>query len=305
MKEAMKFDGVLFFPVTPFHADGGVDEDALAAHVAQGVEAGAGGVFAGCGTGEFHALSLEELAACTRIAVASAAGRAPVFVGAGGPLPTALQQVRRIERSGADGILLFPPYLVGGPQEGIVDYVREISAATSLKTIFYQRANAVPTPGTAARLATLPNVIGIKDGLGNLELMHRTVLGVRRTAGDDFLFFNGLPTAEVSVPAYRGIGVSLYSSAVFAFAPEIALRFYRALVGEDQVTTQRLLDGFYLPLVELRDQMSGYAVSLIKAGVRLRGLDVGGVRPPLRDPSPEHLTRLSTLIDHGLELAAE
>jgi 5-dehydro-4-deoxyglucarate dehydratase len=105
----------------------------------------------------------------------------------------------------------------------------------------------------------------------------------------------------MTVPAYQGIGVELYSSAVFAFAPEIALAFHQALAQDDQTLVATLLTEFYAPLVELRDAVPGYAVSLVKAGVRIRGLDVGGVRPPLLDPTPEHLARLTQLIDHGLE----
>jgi 5-dehydro-4-deoxyglucarate dehydratase len=69
------------------------------------------------------------------------------------------------------------------------------------------------------------------------------------------------------------------------------------------VLTQRLLTDFYLPLVRLRDLVPGYAVSLVKAAVRMRGLDVGGVRAPLVDPAPEHLRTLERLIGTGLEIA--
>ena len=302
-EEAMKLEGVLFFPVTPFGADGGVDEGALAKHVENGIAAGAGGVFVACGTGEFHALTPAEIECCARIAVTAAAGRVPVYAAAGGPLPVALDHVERLGRVGVDGVLLLPPYLVGGPQRGVFDYVRAVAGATSLRVIFYQRGNAVPTPRTAVEIARIPNVVGIKDGVGNIELMHRTVLTVRRAVSEEFQFFNGLPTAEMTVPAYLGIGVPLYSSAVFAFAPEIALRFHRAVTTDDTETVRVLLAEFYLPLVELRDEVPGYAVALIKAGVRLRGLDVGGVRPPLLDPTTEHVDRLETLLQHGLELA--
>lgn len=82
-------DGVLFFPVTPFTASGDVDVDLLAQHVARGVEAGPGGVFIGCGTGEFHALEPEEMRTVVRTAVDAAAGRVPVYAGAGGPVASA------------------------------------------------------------------------------------------------------------------------------------------------------------------------------------------------------------------------
>ncbi|MEU0389257.1 5-dehydro-4-deoxyglucarate dehydratase [Streptomyces chartreusis] len=301
----MKFHGVLFFPVTPFAADGSLDEERLAQHIESGVAAGAGGVFVACGTGEFHALSADEIERATRVAVRTTAGRVPVLAAAGGPVPVARDQAARVARAGADGILLLPPYLVGAPQQGLVRYVREVTAATGLPVVFYQRGTARLTADTAAEIAALPGVVGLKDGIGDIERMHRIVRAVRAVPGtEDFQFFNGLPTAEMTAPAYQGIGVELYSSAVFAFAPEIALAFHRALAEGDEALVSRLLDEFYGPLVALRDEVPGYAVSLVKAGVTLRGLDVGGVRAPLLDPTPEHLARLAKLLDHGLEVTA-
>ncbi|WP_405875449.1 5-dehydro-4-deoxyglucarate dehydratase [Streptomyces sp. NBC_00005] len=299
----MKFQGVLFFPVTPFTADGALDEERLARHIESGVTAGAGGVFVACGTGEFHALTPEEIERATRVAVEVAGGRVPVLAAAGGPPPVARDQAARVERAGADGILLLPPYLVSAPQQGLVRYVEEVTAASDLPVIFYQRGTARLTEATAAGIAALPKVVGLKDGLGDIERMHRIVRAVRAVPGtEDFQFFNGLPTAEMTAPAYRGIGVELYSSAVFAFAPEIALAFHRALALGDETRVNTLLDEFYGPLVELRDEVPGYAVALVKAGVTIRGLDVGGVRAPLVDPTPEHVARLAKLIDHGLEV---
>ena len=299
----MKFHGVLFFPVTPFAADGSLDEERLAQHIESGVAAGAGGVFVACGTGEFHALSAEEVERATRVAVTTTAGRVPVLAAAGGPAPVARDQATRVERAGADGILLLPPYLVSAPQQGLVRYVEEVIAATDLPVVFYQRGTARLTAETAAEIAALPGIVGLKDGIGDIERMHRIVRAVRAVPGtEDFQFFNGLPTAEMTAPAYQGVGVELYSSAVFAFAPEIALAFHRALAEDDEALVSRLLDEFYGPLVALRDEVPGYAVSLVKAGVTLRGLDVGGVRAPLLDPTPDHVARLSKLLDHGLEV---
>lgn len=299
----MKFHGVLFFPVTPFAADGSLDEERLAQHIESGVAAGAGGVFVACGTGEFHALSAEEVERATRVAVTTTAGRVPVLAAAGGPAPVARDQATRVERAGADGILLLPPYLVSAPQQGLVRYVEEVITATDLPVVFYQRGTARLTAETAAEVAALPGVVGLKDGIGDIERMHRIVRAVRAVPGtEDFQFFNGLPTAEMTAPAYQGVGVELYSSAVFAFAPEIALAFHRALAEDDDALVSRLLDEFYGPLVALRDEVPGYAVSLVKAGVTLRGLDVGGVRAPLLDPTPDHVARLSKLLDHGLEV---
>jgi 5-dehydro-4-deoxyglucarate dehydratase len=287
----MNLDGVLFFPVSPFGPDGELAPGVLADHVRQGLEHRPGGVFAACGTGEFTALSEAEHARVVQVTVEATAGTVPVFAGAGGPIGAALAQARAARAAGADGLLLMPPYLAQGPD--FAGYVRAIAA--ELPVIIYQRGQIALEPEAAVELAAIPGVIGLKDGLGDIDRMQRIVLAVRE-AREDFLFFNGLPTAELTQPAYRAIGVGLYSSAVFCFAPEIANAY---LNGDERLITE-----FYAPLVRLRSKVPGYAVSLVKAGVRLRGLDVGAVRPPLVPVAPEHEAELEALIKSGLALVA-
>ncbi|MEU7517099.1 5-dehydro-4-deoxyglucarate dehydratase [Streptomyces sp. NPDC042898] len=301
---AGRLDGLLFFPVTAFAPDGSLDLDAFRAHVRAGVDAGAAAVFACCGTGEFHALTPEEFRSCVAAAVEETAGRVPVVAGAGYGTALAIQYARLAEEAGADGLLAMPPYLVVADQAGLLRHYTELAAATSLDVIVYQRDNAILTPATAVALARADGVIGIKDGLGDLDLMQRIVSAVR-AEGLDLLYFNGLPTAELTCAAYRGIGVTLYSSAVFCFAPDLALAFHRALATGDDATVDLLVDGFYRPLVELRSQGRGYAVSLVKAAVRMGGLDVGEVRPPLSEPAPEHLAELARLVERGRALLKE
>ncbi|WP_405015322.1 5-dehydro-4-deoxyglucarate dehydratase [Kitasatospora sp. NBC_01539] len=300
-------EGVQFFPVTPFTPNGSINLEVFAEHVRTGLDHGAGGVFVACGTGEFHALSLEEYAQVVRTAVEVTAGRVPVFAGAGGTLPFAQQFARLAHEAGADGLLLLPPYLVQAPPAGLVAYTKAVASATDLPVIVYHRGNARFDVASAVEVARLPQVIGLKDGFGDLELLSRIILGIRSALEDDgksFLFFNGLPTAEATVPAYRGIGVELYSSAVFCFAPEISMTFHRAAAAGDTALVERLQHEFFHPLAALRDLVPGYAVSLVKAAVRRRGLDVGGVRAPLVDPSPEHLEVLYRLTDTGLAICA-
>ncbi|MEV7994017.1 dihydrodipicolinate synthase family protein, partial [Streptomyces sp. NPDC086077] len=190
-------------------------------------------------------------------------------------------------------------------QEGLLRHYRELASATALPVVVYQRDNAVFSPETVVDLARTDGIIGLKDGLGDLDLMQRIVSAVRTEVPGDFLYFNGLPTAEQTQLAYRAVGVPLYSSAVFCFAPEIALAFHAALASGDDDTVHRLLDGFYRPFVELRAQGRGYAVSLVKAGVRLRGLDVGEVRPPLHEPGEDHVKQLAQVIERGYALLEE
>jgi 5-dehydro-4-deoxyglucarate dehydratase len=196
-----------------------------------------------------------------------------------------------------------PPYLVKGSQAGLIEHYRQVAAATDLEVIVYQRDNVVFTSDTVAELADLPGIAGFKDGRGDLDLMRRIVGTVRRRHGDaGLLYFNGMPTAEMSAQAYRAVGVPGYSSAVFCFAPDLALAFFDAYRVGDDATVNRLLDGFWLPYVQLRQQGPEYAVSLVKAGVRLDGVDVGLVRPPLSEPRPEHIQQLADLIASGRKL---
>jgi 5-dehydro-4-deoxyglucarate dehydratase len=193
---------------------------------------------------------------------------------------------------------------VTGNQEGLVRYVEAIAAASDLPVIAYHRANAAFTVDGVRRLLEVPNLIGIKDGVGDIALMQAFVLAAQTAGRSDVLFFNGLLTAEMSQAAYSAIGVPRYSSAVFAMAPDIATAFRTALESGDEAARARLLSGFYGPLVRLRDETPGFAVSLIKAGLRLRGSRVGSVRPPLTDPTADQERRLAELLEAGRALVA-
>jgi 5-dehydro-4-deoxyglucarate dehydratase len=299
--------GVLFFPVTPFAPGGEVDYDALAEHIRRGVAAGPGGVFVACGTGEFHALEAGEYARIVEVTVEAVGGRVPVFAGVGGSVAQARGFAREAARGGADGLLALPPYLVQMPQQGLVDYMTAVAGETDLQVIVYHRGSARFTEQSAVAVARLPNVVGLKDGVGDVGLMSAIVLSVRdavAASGKPFQFFNGLPTAEASQRAYRAIGVPLYSSAAFAFVPDISLAYYEALERGAQDVVEALLREFFHPLVRLRDQVPGYAVSLVKAGVTLEGLAVGSVRPPLVDPAPGHVEELAHIIAAGRAVVA-
>ena len=302
------FDGVLFFPITPFTEDDTVDHEVLAEHLERGLSYGPGGIFIACGTGEYHALSPSEFSAVVRTAALTTKGQVPVFAGAGGPVALAKEMAVAAKEAGADGLLLLPPYLVGSPQSGLVDYVTAVAAVTDLPVIVYHRGNARFTVDSAVEVASFPTVIGFKDGVGDLDLMSRIVRAVLDSLADSgkpFQFFNGLPTAESSQAAYRAIGVPLYSSATFAFAPLIAQAFYTSLEEGNTALTDALSRAFFHPLVALRDTVPGYAVSLVKAGAQLSGIRAGHVRPPLVDISAEDRVKLIAIIAAGNQVLAD
>ncbi|MEH0935410.1 5-dehydro-4-deoxyglucarate dehydratase [Micromonospora psammae] len=298
----MRLHGLLSFPLTPFTSDDTVDLAVFAEHVAQQIAAGPSALFVACGTGEFTALDRDEYREVVSTAVRVAGGRLPIFAGTGGGPQCAREFARIAADCGADGLLLLPPYLVTSTPAGLVRHVGYVAGGTPLPIMVYQRANAVLDPAAAVALLDIPTVTGIKDGRGDVDAMLRLVTAVR-TSGHpraaEFGFLNGLPTAELSVQAYRAIGVESYSSAVLCFAPDIATAFHRAVRTGDDETVTSLLAEFYLPLVALRDEVPGYAVALVKAGARLTGLPVGPVRPPLVDPSPAHVEQLAGILDRG------
>jgi 5-dehydro-4-deoxyglucarate dehydratase len=298
----MRLDGLLSFPLTPFTGDDRVDLDVLAEHINRQVAAGPSALFVACGTGEFTGLTAAEYADVVRTAVKVVAGKVPVYAGAGGGPGIARGYVETAHECGADGILLLPPYLVSSTAAGLVRHIRYVADESPLPIVIYQRANAVLTPETAVELLDVPEIAGIKDGIGDVDAMLRIVTAVRMSGherAESFGFLNGLPTAELSVQAYQAIGVAPYSSAVLTFVPDIATAFFRAVTSGDATTTSRLLNDFYIPFAQLRDQVPGYAVALVKAGARLSGLDMGGVRPPLVDATPEHVERLAEIIATG------
>ncbi|MFL6115693.1 MAG: 5-dehydro-4-deoxyglucarate dehydratase [Catenulispora sp.] len=313
-----RLDGLLYFPVTPFvrgagDRAGNVDLAAYTEHLRSRLafldapeRPGPAAVFACCGTGEFFSLGLDEYAECVRVAAEVAGGRVPVVAGVGYGAALAASFAGAARESGADGLLVMPPYLAVGGAAGLRDHYTAVAEATDLELIIYQRDNAIFTPEVVADLAGIPNIVGFKDGKGDLDLMQRIVSAVRDRHGEGkLLYLNGLPTAEMSQLAYRGVGVPGYSSAVFCFAPDIALAFYHAYRDGDTALVTTLLDRFYRPLVELRNQGSGYAVALVKAGVRLAGLDAGPVRPPLSEAAPAHVERLAALVTEGRRVLVE
>ncbi|MFI7008404.1 5-dehydro-4-deoxyglucarate dehydratase [Streptomyces sp. NPDC050145] len=285
--------GLLSFPVTHFAADLSFDEDAYRENIARLGKYDAAGLFAAGGTGEFFSLTPAEVDRVVTAAVQSAPEGTPILAPAGYGTATAVELAVAAERSGADGILLFPPYLTEAGQEGLARHVEAVCRATSLGVIIYSRANAVYAAETVARLAdSCPNLIGYKDGVGDID----TVTRIHARLGDRLTYIGGLPTAETYALPYLQLGVTTYSSAIFNFLPEFALDFYTAVRELRQADVTRMLAEFVLPYTEIRNRQAGYAVSIVKAGMTATGHPAGPVRAPLTDLTPRELDELTALI---------
>ena len=285
--------GLLSFPVTPFNADFSFNEERYRSNIDWLCGHDVAGLFAAGGTGEFFSLTPSEVETVVRAAVSEAKGRLPVIAGAGYGTAIAKEMAVAAERAGAAGILLLPPYLVFSEQAGLMAHVEAVCKATKIGVIVYNRDNAILTDESVARLTErCPNLVGYKDGIGDIELMTR----VQSRLGDRLTYIGGLPTAETYALPYLEMGVTTYSSAVFNFVPEFATRFYAAVRARDRETVAAELKTFILPLLAIRNRKKGYAVSIIKAGMKVIGRDSGPVRPPLTDLDANELAELTDLV---------
>lgn len=285
--------GLLSFPVTPFRQDLSVDENRFSEHVGWLAQYDAAALFAAGGTGEFFSLTPDEVERTVLLAK-EAAGSTPIIAGAGYGTALASEIARKVEKAGADAILLLPHYLIGASQEGLIAHVTAVCRSTGLGVIVYNRDNAILTADSLARLAdACPNLIGFKDGSGDIG----TVRHICAKLGDRLVYVGGMPTHELYAEAYFAAGVTTYSSAIFNFMPEMALKFYRSVREGDKAVTLDILNRFFFPYAVIRDRAPGYPVSIIKAGMRIIGRDTGPVRPPLTDLTEEEHRMLEPLIN--------
>jgi 5-dehydro-4-deoxyglucarate dehydratase len=200
---------------------------------------------------------------------------------------------RAAEKAGADGILLLPHYLIEAPQVGLYAHVKAVCDAVGIGVMVYNRDNSIIQADTLKRLCdACPNLVGFKDGSGELGLVRQVTV----TMGDRLTYLGGMPTAELFAEAYLAAGFTTYSSAVFNFVPELAVRFYKALRDGRRAECEAILSDFFYPFMAIRNRSKGYAVSAVKAGVRLRGFKAGNVRPPLTDLTAEETGMLEALI---------
>ncbi|WLH10164.1 5-dehydro-4-deoxyglucarate dehydratase [Pseudomonas hefeiensis] len=286
--------GLLSFPLTDFDSRGEFNAAGYARRLEWLAPYGTSALFAAGGTGEFFSLAADEYSAVIKTAVDTCASSVPILAGVGGSTRQAIQYAQEAERLGAKGLLLLPHYLTEASQEGVAAHVEAVCKSVRIGVVVYNRNVCRLTAPLLERLADrCPNLIGYKDGLGDVELM----VSIRRRLGDRLSYLGGLPTAEVYAAAYKALGVPVYSSAVFNFVPKLAMDFYHAIAREDQVAVGKMIDDFFLPYLDIRNRNAGYAVSIVKAGARIVGHDAGPVRTPLTDLSSEEYRLLAALIE--------
>jgi len=193
--------------VTPFTADGALDETAFRRLARRQVEAGIH-FLVPCGTtGESPTLSPAERRRVVEITVEEAGGRVPVLAGAGGyDTAKVVHLAREMAAAGAQGLLSVTPYYNKPTADGLVRHYQAIADSTPLPIVVYNvpgRTGSNVDPATLARLAAIPNVVAVKEASGNMS----QICDVCGTVPDDFIVLSGDDALTLPVMAAGGHGV--------------------------------------------------------------------------------------------------
>jgi 4-hydroxy-tetrahydrodipicolinate synthase len=233
--------------VTPFKADGAIDEAALRKLVAWQIESGID-FLVPCGTtGETPAMSLDESLRVIEVVIEAAADRVPIVAGAtSNATQDAVTKAKKVANiKGVDALLTASPYYNKPTQEGQYQHFKAIAEAVEKPLVLYNvpgRTAANIEPATLARLAEIPNIIAVKEASGNIS----QIAEVCATVPDDFLVFSGDDAITIPVAALGGAGViSVVSNEI---PQEMAELTRCALEGDWKKA--RTLQRKFLPLMQ-------------------------------------------------------
>ncbi len=287
----MLFEGCGTALVTPFHADGSLDEHTFRALVKRQIDEGIN-FLVPCGTtGENPTLSREEHLRVVQITVEEANHRVPVLAGAGGyNTAEVVELAKEVRAVGADGILSVTPYYNKPTQEGIYQHFKAIAAAAKLPVIIYNiqgRSGVNIETSTLKRLAEIENIVGVKEASGNIaqmaSVMHHLPSRFAVLAGDDVV--------TIPLIALGGRGaICVVSNEI---PKQMTALTQRALAGD--FAGAREIQRKYLPLIE----MNGIETNPIpvKAAMALMGLLEPVWRLPMCPPSAASQSKIESVLE--------
>ena len=288
-----RLGGVIAFPCTPFKANLALDLRGFGKNLRRLLEHDLCAIVVGAGTGEIHSLTPDEHLAIVKAAVEEVRGKVPLLAGVGFSPQTAIEMARAGTAAGVDGVLIFPPYYPGDPNDdGMFAYYANVAAATRRGVIIYSRDFANFSPTAVERLATIPNLIAFKDGQGDIRRYQQIIARV----GDKLHWIGG--AGDDLVPAYYSIGIRTYTSSIANVAPRLSLALHGSAASGDRATLERLMHDYVIPLYAFRGRRKGYEVSAMKSLMDLQGQVGGRVRPPLNDVRPEEMKELKTMLSN-------
>jgi 4-hydroxy-tetrahydrodipicolinate synthase len=277
--------------VTPFRADQSLDEAAIRRLVRRQIDAGIN-FLVPCGTtGESPTLTRAEHLRVVQIAIEEAKGHVPVLGGAGGyNTREVIELARELELMGVDGILSVTPYYNKPTQEGLYQHYKSIAAAIRIPIIIYSvqgRTGVNVEPSTLARLAAIPNIVGVKEASGNIAQMASVIHQVP----PDFIVLSGDDAITLPLTALGGRGIiSVASNEIPAEMTKLA---QLCLTGN--FAAAREVQRKYLPLMEVNFIESNPIP--VKAAMALMGLLEPVYRLPMVPPKEEPLARIERVLE--------
>ena len=272
------FQGSFTALITPFR-DGELDEEAFQAYVEWQITEGSDGLVP-CGTtGESPTLDHDEHVRLNSLCVEAAAGRVPVIAGAGSnATDEAIALSRHAKDAGADAVLQVTPYYNKPTQEGLYQHFKAIHDAVDIPIIVYNipsRSVVDVSLETMARLAELPNIVGVKDATANLARVSTT----RLMLGSEFCQLSGEDATALALIAHGGHGCISVTANV---APRACAEFQRACLTGDFASARayqdRLMTLHTALFLETSPAPVKYAASLLgkcEASVRLPLVEIG------------------------------
>jgi 4-hydroxy-tetrahydrodipicolinate synthase len=282
--------GAITALVTPFNADGSIDEAALGALVEWQIAEGIHGIVPVGSTGEAVTLSLAERERVVRIVAERAKGRVPVIAGAGSnDTAAAIEASKVLGKAGATHLLHVSPMYNKPPQRGIVAHFRAVADASPLPIVLYNvpgRTGSNMTAETTLELAEHANIVAMKEASGNTGQIDQILRG--RPEG--FGVLSGDDGLTLAVMAAGGDGViSVISNAV----PKLCAQLTDALAKSDHATAS-LIHHRLAPLVEAAFIESNPIP--IKAGLAMMGKLRNVLRLPLVPLDAKHEARMSAAL---------
>ena len=277
--------------VTPFHPDGSLDEATLRLLVQRQIDAGID-FLVPCGTtGESPTLSHEEHLRVVEITLELAKGRVPVLAGAGGyNTAEVIALAQELAAIGVDGVLSVTPYYNKPTQEGLYQHYKAMASAVSLPIILYSvqgRTGVNIEPATVKRLASIENIVGIKEASGNIA----QIAAILNAVPNDFLVLSGDDSIALPLIALGGRG--LISVASNEIPAEMTLLARLALLNDFPAARQ--LHRRYLSLMEMNFVESNPIP--VKAAMAELGLLKPVWRLPLVPPARENMARIRAVLE--------
>ncbi len=289
----MQLRGIIPPVVTPMTADQELDLPGLRAVIDYQLAAGVHGIFVLGTTGEFYALDDREKQAVVAVAVEHCRGRAPVYAGTGAETTReVLRLTKMAEKEGVVGVSVITPYFLKPTQAELVDHFRRVAESTALAVVLYNNpatcGGVSIDPDTCAKLAVVPNIVGIKDSSGDLQ---NTIEILRQTPRDRFAVLNGRDTLIFSALQMGAQGAIPASCNI---APALCVGIYEAFTKGDIEGAK----GYQSRLHGVRMAMTlGTGNGAVKEAMALLGRPAGPNRLPISPLSDEKRQKLRAILD--------